>query len=173
MELFRRLDDGLARLEDLFLIAAMAAIVSLVGLGVVLRYVFNSPLVWTEEFVVTLFVWTLMIGVPAALRSNLHIRIDVLVLRVGAAGRRILGVLALLAAAAIVCGAIYAGVRHAAGVWNSVTPMLGFSMGWVFVSLPVGFSLLLVHMARMLLDGGPQAVFRNVTEAVIETAAKG
>ncbi|MCK7582734.1 MAG: TRAP transporter small permease subunit [Chromatiales bacterium] len=43
----------------------------LVGLGVVMRYVLNDPLTWAEEFVVTLFVWMLiMLGIPAALRSN-------------------------------------------------------------------------------------------------------
>ena len=37
--------------------------------------------------------------------------------------------------------------------------MLGFSMGWIFVSLPIGFALLLLHAVRMLIDGGPESVF--------------
>ena len=80
------------------------------------------------------------------------------------------GVLACLAGAVIVGFAIYAGVRHASGVWSSLTPMLGFSMGWIFVSLPVGFALLLLHAVRMLLEGGPESVFRNATELVVADA---
>ena len=64
------------RIEDWLLIAATATIAVLVGLGVVMRYVLNDPLTWAEEFVVTLFVWSIMLGIPAALRSNMHIRID-------------------------------------------------------------------------------------------------
>jgi TRAP-type transport system small permease protein len=171
-DLFRRLDDGLARLEDLFLMLAMATIATLVGLGVVLRYVFNSPLVWSEEFIITLFVWMLMIGIAAALRSHMHIRIDALVMRIGGTGRRALGVLALAASTVITIGAIYAGIAHTAGVWSSTTPMLGFSMGWIFLSLPVGFSMMLLHMARLTLDGGAESVLRNQTESVIETATQ-
>jgi TRAP-type C4-dicarboxylate transport system permease small subunit len=112
-----------------------------------------------------------MLGIPAALRSNMHIRIDALILRLSPLGRRVAGVLACLAGLAIVGFAIYAGVRHASGVWSSLTPMLGFSMGWIFVSLPIGFALLLLHAVRMLIDGGPESVFRNSTELVVDDAA--
>ena len=169
--MIRRLDDALARAEDWLLIAATAVIAVLVGLGVVMRYVFNDPLTWSEEFVVTLFVWSVMLGIPAALRSNMHIRIDALVLRLSPRGRRAAGVIACASGAAITAFAIYAGVSHAAGVWSSLTPMLGFSMGWIFVSLPIGFALLLLHAVRMLLAGGPESVFRNATELVVDDAA--
>ena len=169
--MIRRLDDALARIEDWLLIAATATIAVLVGLGVVMRYVLNDPLTWAEEFVVTLFVWSIMLGIPAALRSNMHIRIDALILRLSPLGRRVAGLLACVAGGAIVGFAIYAGVRHASGVWSSLTPMLGFSMGWIFVSLPIGFALLLLHAVRMLLDGGPESVFRNSTELVVDDAA--
>ena len=51
-----RLSAALARVEDLLLMAMTATMAVLLGLGVVLRYVFNDPLTWSEEFVVTLFV---------------------------------------------------------------------------------------------------------------------
>jgi len=167
----RRLDDALARIEDWLLIAATAVIAVLVGLGVVMRYVFNDPLTWAEEFVVTLFVWSIMLGIPAALRSSMHIRIDALILRLSRRGRRVVSAFACAAGAVIVAFAIYAGVSHASNVWSSLTPMLGFSMGWIFVSLPIGFALLLVHAIRMLVDGGPESVFRNATELVVDDAA--
>jgi TRAP-type C4-dicarboxylate transport system permease small subunit len=166
----RRLDDAVARIEDPLLIAATAVIAILVGLGVVMRYVFNDPLTWSEEFVVTLFAWSIMLGIPAALRSNMHIRIDALILRLSPTGRRVAGLVACAAGAAIVAFAVYAGIRHADGVWSSLTPMLGFSMGWIFVSLPIGFALLFLHATRMLLDGGPESVFRNATELVVDDA---
>jgi TRAP-type C4-dicarboxylate transport system permease small subunit len=170
MGFLRSLDRRLAQLEDLLIMAMVATIASLLGLGVVLRYVFNNPLTWGEEFVVTLFVWSVMLGVPSALRSRMHIRIDVMILRLSNAARRIVGVIACLAGLVIMGAAVYAGYAHTAGVWNSQTPMLGFSMGWIFLAMPVGFALTLFHGSMMLMEEGPERVFQNATETVIDSA---
>jgi TRAP-type C4-dicarboxylate transport system permease small subunit len=166
----RALDRALARFEDVVVMAIVAAMSVLLFAGVILRYVFNDPLTWSEEFVVTIFVWAVMLGVPSALRARMHIRIDALILRLGPAGRRVCGVLACAAAAAILVATIYAGWSHTANVASSRTPMLGYSVGWIFVALPIGFALTLFHAAVILVDEGPQAVFRNATESVIDSA---
>ena len=170
MSFLRLLDRRLARLEDLLIMAMMATIAILLGLGVVLRYVFNNPLTWAEEFVITLFVWSVMLGVPSALRSRMHIRIDVVIMRLSNRGRRFMGCIACLAGLVIMCAAVYAGYTHTVGVWTSKTPMLGFSMGWIFLAMPVGFALTLFHGIMILMEEGPERVFQNATETVIETA---
>jgi TRAP-type C4-dicarboxylate transport system permease large subunit len=121
-------------------------------------------------FVVTMFVWSVMLGIPSALRSHMHIRIDTLILRIGQRARRVVGIMACSSALVIFVAAIYAGWSHAAGVWGSQTPMLGYSVGWIFVSMPIGFALTLFHGAMILADEGPEAVFRNGTESVIDAA---
>lgn len=166
----RRLDRAVGRLEDLSLMGMVALIALVLGAGVVMRYVFNDPITWAEEFVVTIFVWSVMVGVPSALRSRMHIRIDALILRLGPRARRVVGRLACVAGAVILAAAIYAGWSHTAGVWGSRTPMLGYSMGWIFVSMPIGFALTLFHGTMILLDEGADAVFRNATESVIDAA---
>lgn len=164
------LERKLAELEDGLLMVMVAVIALILGVGVVLRYVFNDPLTWAEEFVVTLFVWSVMLGVPSALRARMHIRIDALILRLGPGARRMAGVLAFSAGAVILLAAIYAGWQHTQGVWSSQTPMLGYSMGWIFISMPIGFALTIFHGAVIFLQEGPDAVFRNATESVIDAA---
>lgn len=169
-DLLKGLSRSLARCEDLLLTVTVAVMAMLLGAGVVLRYVFNDPLTWSEEFVVTLFVWSVMIGMPSALRSRMHIRIDALILRLGPVGRRVAGVLACSGAAVVFVAAIYAGWSHTANVASSNTPMLGYSVGWIFVAMPIGFALTLLHAAAILVDEGPEAVFRNATESVVDAA---
>ena len=164
------LERKLAALEDGLLMVMVAVIALILGLGVVLRYVFNEPLTWAEEFVVTLLVWSVMLGVPSALRARMHIRIDALILRLGPGARRMAGVLAFSAGAVILLAAIYAGWQHTQGVWSSQTPMLGYSMGWIFISMPIGFALTIFHGAVIFLQEGPDAVFRNATESVIDAS---
>ena len=164
------LERKLAALED-WLVMVMVAIIALIlGAGVLLRYVFNDPLTWSEEFVVTLFVWSVMLGVPSALRARMHIRIDALILRLGPGARRIAGTLAFSSGVVILLAAIYAGWQHTQGVWSSQTPMLGYSMGWIFIAMPIGFALTLFHGAMIFFEEGPDAVFRNATESVIDAA---
>jgi len=166
----KRLGNGLAWLEDVLVMWTVAIIAVLLGLGVILRYVFNNPLTWSEEFVVTLFVWSVMFGIPSALRSRMHIRIDVLILRLKPQARRWVGMLACVAGAVILAAAVYAGVSYTLNVWGSNTPMLGYSMGWIFISMPIGFALTLLHGAIILIDEGPEVVFQNATETVIDMA---
>jgi tripartite ATP-independent transporter DctM subunit len=43
--------------------------------GVVSRYVFNSPIIWTDELATFLFLWLAMIGAVVALRRDGHMRL--------------------------------------------------------------------------------------------------
>ena len=43
--------------------------------GVVSRYVFNSPIIWTDELATFLFLWLAMIGAVVALRHDGHMRL--------------------------------------------------------------------------------------------------
>jgi len=170
LDLLRSIDRGLATIEDT-LVTWMVGIISIIlGLGVILRYVFNDPITWSEEFVVTLFVWLVMLGVPSALRSRMHIRIDVLILRLSLRMRRLFGIIACLSGLVIMVAAIYAGYMHTTGVWGSHTPMLGYSMGWIFIAMPIGFAITLFHSAMILIDEGPEKVLQNSTETVIDSA---
>lgn len=48
----------------------------LILVGVIMRYVFNAPLSFVEEYAGYMVVWGTMIGAVVALRDNHHIRID-------------------------------------------------------------------------------------------------
>ncbi len=43
--------------------------------GVVSRYVFNSPLMWTDELANFLFLWLAMLGAVVAFRRDGHMRL--------------------------------------------------------------------------------------------------
>ncbi|HML09492.1 MAG TPA: TRAP transporter large permease subunit [Stellaceae bacterium] len=47
--------------------------------GVVSRYVFNSPIIWTDELATFLFLWLAMIGAVVAVRRDGHMRLTTFV----------------------------------------------------------------------------------------------
>lgn len=60
------------------LIIALAVMVIVIFTQVVMRYIFNNALSWSEEFARYLFVWFSWIGVSAGLKDGEHLRVEIL-----------------------------------------------------------------------------------------------
>ena len=52
----------------------MALEIVILFAGVVARYVFDAPLVWSDELASILFLWLAMLGAVIALRRDEHMR---------------------------------------------------------------------------------------------------
>src|SRR5215470_1974874 len=66
--------------------------------GVVSRYVFHRPLLWSDELASILFLWMAMLGAVVALRRGEHMRMTAIVGKVSPPVRAFLEVLAVAAA---------------------------------------------------------------------------
>jgi TRAP-type transport system small permease protein len=58
---------------------SLASMAILVFGNVVLRYVFNSGITWSEEMSRFLFVWMVFLGAVGALKDNMHLGVDIVV----------------------------------------------------------------------------------------------
>src|SRR6476660_7842574 len=88
-----------------FLVEIPAAILVLTEIvvllaGVISRYVFHSPIIWSDELASILFLWLAMLGAVVAFRRAEHMRMTALVARAGPRARLFLEGLALSAALA-------------------------------------------------------------------------
>lgn len=121
---FRALDVAIALL--------LAAMVVMVFGNVVLRYIFNSGLSWSEEMSRFCFVWLTFIGTVVTYREHSHLGVETLVIRLGRRGRQIC--LFLTNALVLVCaGVFFWGTWQQAGINASVaSPVTRLSMIWVF-----------------------------------------
>lgn len=170
-DLFRRIDDVLARVEDAFIIVCHGVIALLVMTAVVMRYLFNDPLTWGEELIVALFVWMVFIGAAAAIRSQMHIRIDVMAPVFRNPRMNWLNVVTLVIGIVIIVVMIYACWEQVLQEAEVESPMLGISKAWFAAAMPVGLVLMLCHVLRRWLDLGAAPVFRGETEAIVDAAA--
>jgi len=48
---------------------------------VVCRYILNSPTIWTQEFSIYLFMWTMLVASSHTLQTGKHVRVDLLLER--------------------------------------------------------------------------------------------
>ena len=60
-------------MQDAIAVALFAVMFGVIILQVVLRYVFNAPLVFTDELAAYLFVWISFLGWTLATRRRIHI----------------------------------------------------------------------------------------------------
>lgn len=72
-------DDPIDLFRPVRWIAAvlLVVVVAVTLLQIVLRYVFNSPLIWSEELVKFLIVWIAFIGAGAVCFDGRHLNVDV------------------------------------------------------------------------------------------------
>jgi TRAP-type C4-dicarboxylate transport system permease small subunit len=80
--------DKYCQLIGYLIAAALAVMVALVFGNVVMRYAFNSGFTVSEELSRWLFVWLTFLGAVVALRDNAHLGTDMLVGKLGPAGKR-------------------------------------------------------------------------------------
>ncbi len=98
---WRPIFRGLAARAENVAVAMLAALFLTFILQIGSRYVLNSPLGWTLELCLTLWLWIVFWGAAFCVRDRDHVTFDILYL---SAGRRLRRVFALVSAVAIVVG---------------------------------------------------------------------
>lgn len=153
----RRLDDAAARGEELFLAAVLGVLTLLVVAAVIFRYVLSDPLTWSEELIVLMFGWVVMIGTAYAFHQRNHILIDVILLFAPRWLRVMLGILSVAATLAVLVVLVWFGWVYTIRELPNLTPMLGVSAAWSILPLAIGCALSVLHVVRRLVDDGPQS----------------
>ncbi|SIQ84519.1 TRAP transporter large permease subunit [Bosea sp. TND4EK4] len=133
----------LARLVEVVAATLVLTEIVILGAGVMARYVFHAPLIWSDELASILFLWLSMLGAVLALHRGEHMRMTGLVTRVPAHLRPLLEALALTASIAFLLMIIPHAIDYAEEENFIVTPALGISNAWRAAALPVGIALML------------------------------
>src|SRR3979411_3491669 len=76
-----RLDGWLGRLVEVPVALLTALEVLILLAGVISRYVFRNPFVWSDELASILFLWLPLLGAVVAVRRGEHMRMSTLVAR--------------------------------------------------------------------------------------------
>jgi tripartite ATP-independent transporter DctM subunit len=152
--------------------AALLVVAEMVVLfaGVLARYAFNAPLIWSDELASILFLWLAMLGSVVALRRNEHMRMTALVVRAKPSTRAFLEVLAMAVPLAFLALMILPGFEFAQDEGFISTPALDISGAWGASAFPVGAALMLVVALLRLATLGN---LRMVVAAIFSLVAIG
>ena len=132
--------------------AALLVLAEIVVLfsGVAARYVFQKPIIWTDELAGILFLWLAMLGAVTAFQRGEHMRMTAFVGMVRPQVRAFFDVLAIAAPLAFLALVLHPAYEFAADEAVVSTPALDISNLWRASALPTGLGLmLLVALLRL------------------------
>jgi tripartite ATP-independent transporter DctM subunit len=122
--------------------------------GVISRYAFHRPIIWTDELASTLFLWLAMLGSAIALHRAEHMRMTAFVGMLSPAKRRVLDVVATVAALTFLLLIIPSAYDFAIDEVPVTTPAMQVSDAWRATALPAGFAIMILIGAIRLLEVG-------------------
>lgn len=122
----------------------LMAMMAIVLMQIVFRYVLNDSLIWTEEVSKTLMVWAAFLVAPWAYRQGANVRIDMFVDELPARFRRLSGLLLNLLVIWIVAVFWWESLSMVERGFTIRAASLPMQVGWFFAVLPVAFSVMLL-----------------------------
>ena len=141
-------DRRLLAVNRSLVIVLLAAMAIMVFANVVLRFLTDHSILWVEEASRYTMVWLTFVGAGPVLRYGGHIGIDTLQQGNPRFAQPIRAVIFALLGVFFLTMVVI-GIRYATLTWAQTTPVLEIPIGAIYLAIPVGFALMIVHLAMM------------------------
>ena len=156
-----RASSELARATTVVAAALTGALVAIMFVGVIYRYVLNDALPWTEEVAGFAMGWLVFIGAAVMYRTDGHPSSTLLTSRLHGVSREWVEAIAQATVGIYLLVLIGAGLRLLAHS-QPHSPVLDISYKLAYLAIPLSGAVMLVHWLEQLLCGKPRA-FRRLT----------
>ena len=148
----------LKNLDAVITATTLTICVILVNINVLMRYIFNSPLQWSEEIVTSLFVWTVFIGSAYAYRMHAHLGVDIVVNRLHGTAKTVVSwivtiiELGILIMVTIISAEYVYHLIYVRGKFKpAVTDVLRIPKAYTGIAVPIGFGLSTIYSIYFIL----------------------
>ena len=144
--MLNRVERALVACNRWVLIVLLLAMACIVFANVVLRYTTGDSIIWAEEVARHLMIWCTFLGAGLVLRFGGHVAIDNLHSAVGSRAARAIRLFVVLGIAVFCLFMAYFAVLYVWATRFQTTAATDVPMAWIYVAMPVGFVLMLVHL---------------------------
>jgi tripartite ATP-independent transporter DctM subunit len=164
--LLAALDAGLGAGVEAAAALLVAAEIVILFAGVLARYVFDRPLIWSDELASMLFLWLAMLGAVVAFRRGEHMRMTAVVGMLRPGARASLDVFATGAALAFLAFILRPAIDYAQDQMFITTPAMEVTDAWRAFAMPVGVALMLGFALLRLARAGSARTLLGALGAV-------
>lgn len=138
---------ALVNVERVLASGLLVAIFGLVLMQVTSRYVFSSPLTWTEELARFSLVWLTFISAGFVMARRMHVTVDLLAAKLNKRGAVMMDSFAMLVVLVVSAAMSVAGTQFALSVGKLNAPATQLPMSVVYAAAVLGFALIFLHGA--------------------------
>ncbi len=156
--MINKLGKKFDQIEYYALIISLAIMVIVIFTQVVMRYVFNNSLSWSEEFARYLFVWFSWMGVSAGLKDGEHLKVEILSAALTKRGfmktKEIINILVSLIWLATTLIVTYYGLEVVMKQMDLkvLTPAMRFPVWFGYLSIPACSSVVGIRLIVKIID---------------------
>jgi tripartite ATP-independent transporter DctM subunit len=139
-----RLDQAIGTVLELATSGLVLAEIVILFIGIVARYLFQHPLIWSDELASLLCLWLAMLGAALALRRSEHMRMTAFTARAPVPLRPFFEHLTLFAFLLFLVALLPAAVAYVEN--ESIVSLMSLDIGmtWRASAMPVGVGLMIV-----------------------------
>jgi tripartite ATP-independent transporter DctM subunit len=145
------LESVLGRLVEVPAALLVLADVIVLFSGIVARFVFRQPLLWSDELASILFIWLAMLGSVVALRRGEHMRMTAIVSKASLQRRAFWELVATAACLAFLAMVAWPAIEYTMEERDITTPALAISNAWRVSAIPAGVFLMGIFSILRLL----------------------
>ena len=123
---------------------SMFIILAAISVGILYRYVLQSPLMWIEELARYMFIWNIYIGLIIASRENIHPKLDFIVNLLPERLQSKIRLFNRIVILAMYVLLVYLGIQTMAKF--SIVKSVGLGISWalIYLTVPVAFGISLI-----------------------------
>jgi len=137
------------KMLDFFAVILVCFVFLLIIIQVVMRYVFNSPLIWSEELARYAMVWMAFVGSVIAMRNGEHIDITVVVNSLPASLKTYVNIISKIISTAFLIMLIYLGFQMVMMNISQTSSANGLPMSLIYLCIPLSaIGMLFFNLVR-------------------------
>lgn len=132
-------------IEEYLIVAMFAVMVIVIFIQVIMRYVFNNSLYWSEELGKFIFVWISWLGISLGERAGEHIKITMLLDKLPYRVAQIFNIISEIVVIGICAVTIFYGVSLVQSQMGTNYAGIKISVSWGYAAVVVGCSLMVIR----------------------------
>lgn len=155
MTLLKNINDKLMILIKVTSVIFYLIMLFTASLQILMRFVFQAPLAWTDEVSKYTFVWGTMLGCAYLVRTHGHSSVQVLenIFHKGSPARKMQKLIIDIFCLAFYLVVAIGGISYTSCGLTSVTPALGFPVYIIYSIMPItGFMMMLFQLEHLITD---------------------
>jgi|YNPMSStandDraft_1061717.scaffolds.fasta_scaffold86459_2 TRAP-type C4-dicarboxylate transport system permease small subunit len=139
------ISNKLTRISEVLIAICGIALIFIVSIGIIFRYVFKLPLTWSYELSVVFFIWVSFQGAAYAVSKRTHVSFEFVIKLAPEKSRYYFLLLKEILLLIILLSGTILGFIVFLNMVPQKYQTIPLSLGWLYLALPVGFTFMFSH----------------------------